>query len=1267
MFRKKFYTLIAATIISALAATTAQADVTVYVSSSNSSYYMYAYSASVAIDGSWPGTQFSTLSTTTVNGMSYYYKTYENYSSISIVFNEGNGGSQTLDITGVTDGTYFTYNGGTSYTSTDKGGYYVVLTGGDSTLGNNWANSSSTCVFDTSDGQNFTYTFTEGSPYTWSGSSFKIADYTGGTSEGYWYSYNNWTATLGTSQKIYTSNSNSNMPTLTSGNQYTITLTFESGEYAGSQHNEITFLIEEASTSEEEKEVSSVAYYVYGHNSTNSSESWSNLAELTDDDSDGTYTAYFDTFVGQFLIAKETTYSDNSTKTTHYRYGSSNDYYGLTVGTSYELSTDGEHNLVVGSNEDTVSHSGVTFSLTVSDGTLTLLITEETETTVMLKGDYYSTDDWTTTGENFTQSEDEENTWTISVSSWYGQFKIYINDNWYGYGTSTDYWGLAVSELESGVTLSDSGANMLIHDPNGNSDTSYVWSAVTFTVKYSDGNYILYADCNSSWQAGQSSGYYLVGECNDWSFNSSYEFTKSSTENQYTLTINNFCTADSDGNLEFEIGTNDWSTLYLVATSVEIATSESEATTYSLSTGSSSNNGSFSEAKTWATVTFVLTNSNGTWTLKAYGTESYELSDSEYDYYIVGDWNEIDGEWLPNPLGKLTGSDGSFSATISDFYGYFKVMAVPTGRYDAEEAIYLTSNSSHNIALSTATSVAANYSNDNSANNNNMSVVSSSTVYSSLTFTFDTTGDIATLTVVQNSTSTDDDTSGTDTNYYLVTSFNDYSYKVSSEKDTTTDDSSSSTSTSSITYSISFASEDAYNAIGGNAVTEGTTQGISAYAWYYTEDGTKVEPLNAWPGTNLGFESYSDTKTVTLPTTTSLNFIVNNGYYEGTGSGAIQTKDIVPGAYYGTYSISIGSDLSTYIGAAQYISYTNNTTANSTINFYIVPDETLGNTATTAPTLHIYDTSNSVLTGSWDNNTASCTIDSVAGKYMWKYSVSTTTPLGLVMRYESNQTVDITGIVADVYLNYLNGEGEVKSDNYKTIALNMELTSDDESSDDSSIDYSGWKFQTIKLNGSSVSSDVYFDAVIVALSDEATTDDWTSLAVDGSVTMLEGYEEDFKTLAEDQSGNFYVQQGNTGNRYGHSSAVIYGSTEATDYSEDYGWYEYAKGTYLTQLTSAWNEEDSSADYMLFLIGMKSSSDVVTTSAGGHYVAVVLVTDEQVETGIEKVDADGNVIIEETYYTVKGLQVQNPEDREFYIVVRKYADGTTQAFKEAICK
>ena len=96
--------------------------ITIYVSSTSSSYYLYAWdSSNNPLTDAWPGMQFSSMSTTTVDGTTYYYYTFTGVSSVNVIFNTGNGGSQTSNIEGITEDTYFTYSGGSTYGTISSG------------------------------------------------------------------------------------------------------------------------------------------------------------------------------------------------------------------------------------------------------------------------------------------------------------------------------------------------------------------------------------------------------------------------------------------------------------------------------------------------------------------------------------------------------------------------------------------------------------------------------------------------------------------------------------------------------------------------------------------------------------------------------------------------------------------------------------------------------------------------------------------------------------------------------------------------------------------------------------------------------------------------------------------------------------------------------------------------------------------------------------------------------------------------------------------
>ena len=122
---------------------TANADVTIYVNSNASSYYVYAWDASGnKLLGAWGGTQVSKLTgTVSANDSTYYYYTFEGIDVVYIIFHSTQeGGNQTSDIQ-VTQDTYFNYYGGTSYWSSadiitvcvnsSSADYYMYVWNGD--------------------------------------------------------------------------------------------------------------------------------------------------------------------------------------------------------------------------------------------------------------------------------------------------------------------------------------------------------------------------------------------------------------------------------------------------------------------------------------------------------------------------------------------------------------------------------------------------------------------------------------------------------------------------------------------------------------------------------------------------------------------------------------------------------------------------------------------------------------------------------------------------------------------------------------------------------------------------------------------------------------------------------------------------------------------------------------------------------------------------------------------------------------------------------
>lgn len=95
------------------------AVITVYVKSSivpNIYAWEVTGSTTTKFCGEWPGKAMT--SKTTVNGEEFYYETFADAEeSVNIILNGG--GGQTADITGITEDTYFEYNGGSQYTKLD--------------------------------------------------------------------------------------------------------------------------------------------------------------------------------------------------------------------------------------------------------------------------------------------------------------------------------------------------------------------------------------------------------------------------------------------------------------------------------------------------------------------------------------------------------------------------------------------------------------------------------------------------------------------------------------------------------------------------------------------------------------------------------------------------------------------------------------------------------------------------------------------------------------------------------------------------------------------------------------------------------------------------------------------------------------------------------------------------------------------------------------------------------------------------------------------
>ena len=93
------------------------AVITVYVKASTAPY-LYVWDSTGNLNGAWPGKQMTDQAT--VEGTTYWCYTEANSQNFNIIFNNG-GGAQTADITGITEDSYFTYDGGSGYTKISAG------------------------------------------------------------------------------------------------------------------------------------------------------------------------------------------------------------------------------------------------------------------------------------------------------------------------------------------------------------------------------------------------------------------------------------------------------------------------------------------------------------------------------------------------------------------------------------------------------------------------------------------------------------------------------------------------------------------------------------------------------------------------------------------------------------------------------------------------------------------------------------------------------------------------------------------------------------------------------------------------------------------------------------------------------------------------------------------------------------------------------------------------------------------------------------------
>ena len=697
-------------------------------------------------------------------------------------------------------------------------------------------------------------------------------------------------------------------------------------------------------------------------------------------------------------------------------------------------------------------------------------------------------------------------------------------------------------------------------------------------------------------------------------------------------------------------------------------------------------------------------------------SNSDEATDvSSYGYfYIVGDWNELNGKWLPNPYGLFSTNDDedtkdtySLVATIYNFSGKFKVLGTESSskQYHVESGCAWLTSTSGVLALDTKYTLADN--NTNPLISNNMMIADETTSYSKLIFYFNPSDGAFMIT---EDTLTEDEEAAYEYKYYLATSFNDYYNGRTSESSSTGgNDDDSTTSTNTVTIKVYLGdNSSSFLANGdGNAYI---------YSWYYTEAGVKVEELGAWPGTALDVtEGYA---TLTLERKASANFIINNGLGGG-ADGENQTHDIVLGNYSGDVTITIGSQetnpyFSSNGSTAYYYSHTVSATPSSEISFYMVPDEA------SVPYIYVWDTSTaSAVSDAWPGTQFSEIVE-VSGHYLYKLNYSSVSnPLGVIISdgttdNDYDKTVDITSILADVYLDWLNDQNENQTDGigyywndtYNTVALiSVDQSTEEESLSKYTLEVSTpYLFKMVAIsdlmdddqdaatykdaNGDeqkyNVQSEAWYTVIYdITGEDEAGVKNTSATDLNNTanytVDVIDG-----DTYTFDESTEFYVIASNA-----HGDLVKYSTGGSVGYSQ---YLTYSTGNGNTTLTtpSTMYEKDSSGgfkySYAFFVVetqnvssstsaAARSNVKTATAKNDGSYavvgggstlnVMVYLATEEGVETGINKVDSEGNVIVAERYFRLDGIEVAEPstDNRQIYVILRTYDDGSVKAFKE----
>jgi glycosidase len=92
--------------------------ITVYIKA-DAAPYLYAWnSSSTSLNGTWPGNKLT--DSTEIGGDTYYYKSFLDVETFNIIISTGSESTKTADITGITEDTYFEYDGNGGYTKLDN-------------------------------------------------------------------------------------------------------------------------------------------------------------------------------------------------------------------------------------------------------------------------------------------------------------------------------------------------------------------------------------------------------------------------------------------------------------------------------------------------------------------------------------------------------------------------------------------------------------------------------------------------------------------------------------------------------------------------------------------------------------------------------------------------------------------------------------------------------------------------------------------------------------------------------------------------------------------------------------------------------------------------------------------------------------------------------------------------------------------------------------------------------------------------------------------